>query len=80
MSHDAFIYDAIRTPRGRGKANGSLHRVKPVTLVTGLLHELLARHAGLDAAAVAQRAQHLARQRNRRDLVQRAVRAAFAAR
>ena len=27
---EAFIYEAIRTPRGRGKANGSLHGVKPV--------------------------------------------------
>ena len=36
---EAFIYEAIRTPRGRGKANGSLHGVKPVSLVTGLLHE-----------------------------------------
>jgi acetyl-CoA C-acetyltransferase len=52
MSHDAFIYDAIRTPRGRGKANGSLHRVKPVSLVTGLLHELQTRHADLDAQAI----------------------------
>jgi acetyl-CoA C-acetyltransferase len=52
MSTDAFIYDAIRTPRGRGKANGSLHRVKPVTLVTGLLHELTARHSQLDPSAI----------------------------
>jgi len=48
----AFIYDAIRTPRGRGKANGSLHRVKPVSLVVGLLEELQARHGQLDPAAV----------------------------
>ena len=48
----AFIYDAIRTPRGRGKANGSLHRVKPVSLVVGLLDELTARHPGLDPAAI----------------------------
>jgi acetyl-CoA C-acetyltransferase len=48
MATEAYIYDAIRTPRGRGKANGSLHRVKPVTLVTGLLHELQARHSELD--------------------------------
>jgi acetyl-CoA C-acetyltransferase len=52
MPNDAFIYDAIRTPRGRGKANGSLHRVKPVTLVTGLLHELTARHSQLDPQAI----------------------------
>ena len=49
---EAFIYEAIRTPRGRGKANGSLHGVKPVTLVTGLLDELLTRHPDLDPNAV----------------------------
>ncbi len=45
---EAFIYEAIRTPRGRGKANGSLHSVKPVSLVTGLIDEIQARHTGLD--------------------------------
>ena len=45
---EAYIYDAIRTPRGRGKANGSLHGVKPITLVVGLLDELQLRHPGLD--------------------------------
>jgi acetyl-CoA C-acetyltransferase len=34
---EAYIYDAIRTPRGRGKASGSLHEVKPISLVTGLI-------------------------------------------
>ena len=52
MSSEAFIYEAIRTPRGKGKANGSLHRVKPVTLVAGLLNELTARHPGLDPATI----------------------------
>ena len=45
---DAFIYDAIRTPRGRGKKSGSLHEVKPVTLVTGLLEEVQKRNPTLD--------------------------------
>jgi acetyl-CoA C-acetyltransferase len=44
----AFIFDAIRTPRGRGKPNGSLHATKPVDLVVGLLHEMLARQHRLD--------------------------------
>lgn len=44
MNNDAFIYDAIRTPRGRGKASGSLHEVKPVNLVADLLNELAARN------------------------------------
>jgi acetyl-CoA C-acetyltransferase len=49
---EAYIYEAIRTPRGRGKANGSLHGVKPISLVTGLIDELRSRHPGLDPAAV----------------------------
>jgi acetyl-CoA C-acetyltransferase len=43
----AFVYDAIRTPRGRGK-KGSLHGTKPVDLVVGLINELRKRHPGLD--------------------------------
>ncbi|MGQ4598920.1 acetyl-CoA C-acetyltransferase [Nocardia sp. R6R-6] len=49
---EAFIYDAIRTPRGRGKSSGSLHTIKPVSLVVGLIDELRARHPGLDPAAI----------------------------
>ncbi|OEY65983.1 acetyl-CoA C-acetyltransferase [Marinobacter sp. X15-166B] len=44
MSNDALIFDAIRTPRGRGKATGALHEVKPVTLLTGLLNTLQERN------------------------------------
>ncbi|GHF26795.1 acetyl-CoA acetyltransferase [Streptomyces mashuensis] len=51
-SPEAYVYEAIRTPRGRGKANGSLHGTKPVDLVTGLIHELLRRLPGLDPAAI----------------------------
>jgi acetyl-CoA C-acetyltransferase len=40
----ALIFDAIRTPRGKGKANGALHASKPVDLVVGLIRELLTRH------------------------------------
>ncbi|MFI6875367.1 acetyl-CoA C-acetyltransferase [Streptomyces sp. NPDC050400] len=47
---EAFIYDAIRTPRGRGKRTGSLHHIKPVSLVTGLIDELGRRHPELDPA------------------------------
>ncbi len=49
---EAYIYEAIRTPRGRGKKNGSLHSVKPVDLVVGLIDELQARHPGLDPRAI----------------------------
>jgi acetyl-CoA C-acetyltransferase len=48
MSNEAFIYEAIRTPRGRGKQTGSLHATKPVSLVVGLIDELRRRHPGLD--------------------------------
>ncbi|RAK02050.1 acetyl-CoA C-acetyltransferase [Larkinella arboricola] len=36
----AFIYDAVRTPRGRGKSDGSLHDVQPVQLLSAVLREL----------------------------------------
>ena len=49
---EAFVYDAIRTPRGRGKASGSLHEVKPVALVTGLIDEIRARNPQLDTGQV----------------------------
>jgi acetyl-CoA C-acetyltransferase len=45
---EAFVYDAIRTPRGRGKDTGSLHATKPISLVVGLLEELRTRNPGLD--------------------------------
>ncbi|MEU1797393.1 acetyl-CoA C-acetyltransferase [Streptomyces californicus] len=52
MSTEAFVYDAIRTPRGRGKANGALHGTKPIDLVVGLIHEIRGRFTGLDPAAI----------------------------
>ncbi|MGB3099598.1 MAG: acetyl-CoA C-acetyltransferase [Solirubrobacterales bacterium] len=45
---EALVYDAVRTPRGKGKVNGSLHSTKPVDLVVGLMHETLARNVNLD--------------------------------
>ncbi|WP_395060523.1 acetyl-CoA C-acetyltransferase [Polaromonas sp.] len=48
---EAFIYDAIRTPRGKGKKDGSLHEVKPVNLLAGVLTELQRRN-GFDTAQV----------------------------
>jgi acetyl-CoA C-acetyltransferase len=45
---EAFVYDAIRTPRGRGKKNGSLHGTKPISLVVGLIDELRKRNPTLD--------------------------------
>ena len=49
---EAFVYDHIRTPRGKGKAAGSLHEVKAIDLVVGLLEEVQARNPGLDPAQV----------------------------
>ena len=48
---EAMIFDALRTPRGKGKRDGSLHEVKPVSLLSGILRELQARH-DLDTSAV----------------------------
>ncbi|MDR9865791.1 MULTISPECIES: acetyl-CoA C-acetyltransferase [Pseudomonas] len=47
----ALIFDALRTPRGKGKADGALHSVKPVNLVAGLLTALRNRTA-LDTSQV----------------------------
>src|SRR4029450_4842077 len=41
---EALIFDALRTPRGKGKRDGSLYEVKPVSLIAGLLRQLQARH------------------------------------
>ena len=48
---DAFIYDAVRTPRGRNRG-GALHGTKPVDLVVGLVHALLERNPGVDPALI----------------------------
>ncbi|MBA3509886.1 MAG: acetyl-CoA C-acetyltransferase [Thermoleophilaceae bacterium] len=47
-STEALVFDAVRTPRGKGKSNGSLHTTKPVDLVVGLMHETLGRNVKLD--------------------------------
>jgi acetyl-CoA C-acetyltransferase len=47
----ALIFDALRTPRGKGKANGALHSVKPVNLMAGLLTALQQR-TSLDTSQV----------------------------
>jgi len=43
MSNPAYIYDAVRTPRSKGKPGGSLNEVKPIELGAGLLRELQSR-------------------------------------
>ncbi|HWD65222.1 MAG TPA: acetyl-CoA C-acetyltransferase [Solirubrobacteraceae bacterium] len=49
---EALVFDAIRTPRGKGKVNGSLHTTKPIDLVVGLMHEMLSRNENLDPGRV----------------------------
>lgn len=48
---DAYIYDAVRTPRGRGKPSGALHEATPVRLAAAALEALRDRNA-LDTARV----------------------------
>jgi acetyl-CoA C-acetyltransferase len=45
---EAFVYEAIRTPRGRGKNTGSLYEAKPISLVVGLVGEMRRRLPDLD--------------------------------
>ena len=52
MTTEAFVYDAIRTPRGRGKQSGGLHTMKPISLVIGLIDELRRRYPDLDAGQI----------------------------
>ena len=51
MPIEAFVYDAIRTPRGKGKAGGGLHEVTPIKLIVGLLESLKERN-DLDTSQV----------------------------
>ncbi|KIA66218.1 acetyl-CoA C-acetyltransferase [Nocardia vulneris] len=48
MTTEAYVFEAIRTPRGKGKRTGSLHEVKPISLVVGLIEELRVRFPDLD--------------------------------
>ncbi|NEC14536.1 acetyl-CoA C-acetyltransferase [Streptomyces sp. SID8014] len=48
---DAFIYDAVRTPRGRNRG-GALRGTKPVDLVVGLIHALQKRAPALDPGRI----------------------------
>ncbi|MEW2426622.1 acetyl-CoA C-acetyltransferase [Micromonospora sp. NPDC047644] len=48
MLSEAYVYDAVRTPRGRGRDSGALHGVKPISLVVGLIDALRERNPGLD--------------------------------
>ena len=49
---EAYIYDSIRTPRGRGKKTGSLNEVKAIDLLAGLFRALRKRHGDFDTTQV----------------------------
>lgn len=51
MPHEAYIYDAVRTPRGRGKPDGALYEVQPVDLLATVLRALQERNQ-LDTSQV----------------------------
>jgi len=51
MSQEAYVFEALRTPRSRGKASGELHEVKPIDLVVTLMDELTDR-TDLDTSQV----------------------------
>ncbi len=44
LKMEAYIYDAVRTPRGRGKSDGSLHEIQPVDLLATVLKAIKERH------------------------------------
>ena len=48
---EAYIYDAVRTPRGKGKADGALHEITALSLATQTLQAIRDRN-GLDTALV----------------------------
>ena len=52
MTTEAYVFDAVRTPRGKGKKEGTLHEVKPVDLLVNLMHALQGRNPGLDTAQI----------------------------
>lgn len=44
MTQTAYIYDALRTPRGKGKKDGALHQASPIWLTRTLLKEMQQRY------------------------------------
>ncbi|RME00937.1 MAG: acetyl-CoA C-acyltransferase, partial [Deltaproteobacteria bacterium] len=51
MTREAYIFEAIRTPRAKGKVGEALYEVKPIDLVVGLMKELVRRYE-LDTAQI----------------------------
>ena len=52
MANEAYVFDAVRTPRGKGKQGGSLYTVKPVDLVVTLMKALQERNPSLDTKEI----------------------------
>ena len=52
MTTDAYVFDAVRTPRGKGRRNGALHSVHPVDLTTTLLEAVRDRNPDMDLAQI----------------------------
>jgi acetyl-CoA C-acetyltransferase len=48
---EALIYDGLRTPRGKGKASGTLHEVRPIELIATVMRQMAQRHS-LDTGLV----------------------------
>ena len=48
---EAYIYDAVRTPRGKGKSDGSLHEITPVSLGAQVLEAVRDRN-NIDSAEI----------------------------
>ncbi|MCP4356431.1 MAG: acetyl-CoA C-acetyltransferase [Chloroflexi bacterium] len=51
MTQEAYVFDAIRTPRGKGKKNGTLHEVAPIDLLATVMREMQQRY-DLDTSQV----------------------------
>ena len=49
---DAYIFDSVRTPRGRGKATGALHTIPPIELAVGVINGLLDRNPNVDRSQI----------------------------
>jgi acetyl-CoA C-acetyltransferase len=49
---EAYIYDHVRTPRGKGKKDGSLHEATPVRLASQMLDAIRDRNKGLDTREI----------------------------
>lgn len=49
---EAYIYDAVRTPRGKGKSNGSLHEITSLQLATQTLKAIKERNGLKDTSKI----------------------------